>query len=469
MEDIKLGRPNILFLFTDDQRFDTIAAHGNPEVSTPNLDWLVSNGTSFKNAYIMGGTDFAVCMPSRAMLMTGRTLFHLQDAGQTIPDHHVMLGEALQSDGFHCWGAGKWHNGSESYARNFNDGSDVYFGGMYDHWMVPVHRFDPSGEYPGRLTRTSAFRPSNVVEEKIADHTHSGTHSTELFSNQVCEFIDNYESQDPFFAYVAFMAPHDPRTMPQEFLDLYDANNLTPDANFMEAHPFDNGQLTVRDELLSSIPRKKSDTMQHIAEYYAMISHVDHQIGLIITALKKTGRLENTIIVFAGDNGLALGRHGLFGKQSLYEHSIHIPMIISGPGIPKDKKSEALVYTADLYPTLCDLVGVEIPETVVGLSLMPTIDGSSDGPRDYMYFAYKDLMRSVYFEDYKLIEYNVYGNRRTQLFNIKSDPLETLNLAHKEEFELVLKRLRGKMIEGKTEYSDNLPPFNRFWDGVNFE
>ena len=108
-------------------------------------------------------------------------------------------------------------------------------------------------------------------------------------------------------------------------------------------------------------------------------------------------------------------------------------------------------------------------ESVVGLSLMPTIDGSSDGPRDYMYFAYKDLMRSVYFEDYKLIEYNVYGNRRTQLFNIKSDPVETLNLAHKDEFELVLKRLRDKMIEGKTEYSDNLPPFNRFWDGVNFE
>tara|TARA_Y100001934_G_scaffold121915_1_gene148990 strand:- start:5542 stop:6933 length:1392 start_codon:yes stop_codon:yes gene_type:complete len=463
-----LERKNILFLFTDDQRFDTISAHGNLEIKTPNLDLLASNGTSFKNAYIMGGTDFAVCMPSRAMLMTGRTLFHLQDAGQTIPNHHVMLGETLQANGFHSWGAGKWHNGSDSYARNFNDGSDVYFGGMYDHWMVPVHRFDPGGEYAGRITRTAAYRPSNVIEEKIADHMHSGTHSTELFAGQFCEFIDNYESEDPFFAYIAFMAPHDPRTMPQEFLDLYDADDLTLDPNFMEAHPFDNGQLTVRDELLSSIPRQKRDTMQHIAEYYAMISHVDHQIGLIVNALEKSGKLEDTIIVFAGDNGLALGRHGLFGKQSLYDHSIHIPMIISGPGVPRGMENEALVYTADLYPTLCDLVGVEIPETVVGSSLAPTIAGTSDGPRDYMYFAYKDLMRSVYFKDYKLIEYNVYGKRNTQLFNMKCDPSETINLANKDEFQTILSRLRQKMLEGKKEYADNLPPFDTFWNGVEF-
>ena len=194
-----MDRPNILFFFTDDQRFDTIGALGNELIQTPNMDWLVENGTAFSNAYILGGTDVAVCMPSRAVLMTGKNLFHLMDAGETIPDDHIMLGETLKSHGYKCWGAGKWHNGTLSYTRNFDDGSDIYFGGGYDHWMVPVHKFDPSGEYPGRIIRNMTpihdFQPNETyadrvtmyrqpppVEEKIADHMHVGQHSSELFA-----------------------------------------------------------------------------------------------------------------------------------------------------------------------------------------------------------------------------------------------------------------------------------------------
>ena len=135
------------------------------------MDWLVENGTALTNAYIMGGTNTAVCMPSRAMLMTGRTLFHLVDSGETIPKDHVMLGETLRKSGYHCWGTGKWHNGTESYIRNFQDGADIYFGGGYDHWMVPVHSYDPSQQYLVRISRymfhLNEYEPIETYKSRV--------------------------------------------------------------------------------------------------------------------------------------------------------------------------------------------------------------------------------------------------------------------------------------------------------------
>jgi len=457
--------PNILLLFTDDQRFDTIKALGNEQIKTPNLDRLVASGTTFEHAHIMGGTDVAVCMPSRAMLLTGRTLFHLAESGKYIPEDQVLLGEALQAAGYYCWGAGKWHNGHESYARSFNDGADVYFGGMYDHWNVPVHEFDPSGKYDGRITKTAYFRPSNEIEEKIATHVNSGRHSSELFAEQASSFIESYTGSQPFFAYVAFMAPHDPRTMPQEFLDLYNPDDIQIPSNFMENHPFDNGQLTVRDELLSSIPRRTDEIKQHIAEYYAMISHIDAEVGKIILSLEKSGKLDNTMIVFAGDNGLALGRHGLMGKQNLYDHSIHVPLIISGPGVPKSKISTYPTYTVDVYPTICELAGAEIPKTVLGRSLVAEIRGDPMPRRDYLYFAYRDLMRSVQADQWKLIEYSLGNVRHSQLFNIETDPMETDDLSCSNDHRDILADLRRKLVEARQEFGDDIAPFNSFWDG----
>jgi len=477
-----MDRPNILFFFTDDQRFDTIGALGNELIQTPNMDWLVENGTAFSNAYILGGTDVAVCMPSRAVLMTGKNLFHLMDAGETIPDDHIMLGETLKSHGYKCWGAGKWHNGTLSYSRNFDDGSDIYFGGGYDHWMVPVHKFDPSGEYPGRIIRNMTpihdFQPNGTyadrvtmyrqpppVEEKVADHMHVGQHSSELFAEQAARFLLDYESDDPFFAYIAFMAPHDPRIMPQEFLDMYEPAELEIGDNFMEMHPFDNGQLTIRDELLAAIPRKEIEVRQHLAEYYAMISHVDDQIGKVIYALRESGKLDETIIVFAGDNGLSLGRHGLMGKQNLYEHSIHIPMVMAGPGVPRGQVNKANVYTLDIYPTLCALTGITPPMGLMGKSLVPVLSGDAETPRDYFYYAYKELMRAVNVNGEKLIEYNIRGQRHTQLFNLNFDHMETNDISDDPMHLPDVQRLRLKMLEAREEYGDYLPPFDSFWEG----
>ena len=146
-----MKKPNVLLLFTDDQRSDTIATLGNDVVKTPNLDKLIARGTAFTHAHIPSGTSGAVCMPSRAMLHSGRTLYHLHGPGNQIPEEHTTMGEMFQSNGYRTFGTGKWHNGKPAFARSFTDGDEIFFGGMSDHWNVPVHHYDPSGKYESRL------------------------------------------------------------------------------------------------------------------------------------------------------------------------------------------------------------------------------------------------------------------------------------------------------------------------------
>ena len=325
-------KPNILFFFTDDQRFDTIRALGNKDVQTPVLDRLVAEGTTFTHAHIPGGTSGAICMPSRAMLHTGRTLFHLDGAGQSIPNDHVMLGEHLQANGYRTWGTGKWHNGPASFARSFSDGAEIFFGGMDDHWNVPAFNHDPTGKYDSVLLQCPNPNQSNALKIRKGDHVTAGKHSSELFAEGAIDWLEKYDTDDPFFMYISFMAPHDPRTMPQEYLDMYDPEDIPLPENFMGGHPFDNGDLKVRDEVLEDFPRDPYKVRQHIAEYYAMITHLDAQMGRVLDTISACGMADNTIVVFAGDNGLAVGQHGLFGKQNMYEHSVRVPLIFSGPG-----------------------------------------------------------------------------------------------------------------------------------------
>lgn len=457
-------RPDILFFFTDDQRFDTVGALGNEQIATPNLDALVRNGTSFTNAYIMGGTCGAVCMPSRAMLMTGRTLFHLEDRGQHIPEVHVMLGETLQKAGYNTFGTGKWHNGTASYARSFNAGAEIFFGGMDDHWNVPACDFDPTGQYAQRCYQTVDFVEQRV-REKICDHIHAGKHSSELFCEAAIDYLREYRDEAPFFVYVSFMAPHDPRTMPEAYLNRYDPDQIDLPENFMPQHPFDNGELGIRDEMLAGFPRTPQEIRRHIAAYYAMITHADAQIGRVLQALRDTRKGDNTIVVFAGDNGLALGRHGLMGKQNLYEHSVHVPLIMSGPGIPEDERRETFAYLLDIYPTLCDLAGVSIPSSVEGESLVPAMRDPKENIRAHLLFAYTSLHRGVRDERYKLIEYAVRGKRTTQLFDLQADPFEWTNLAHDPHYAKPLERLRKELFRWREELGDTREQGDIFWSG----
>jgi len=462
-----MGRPNIVFLFTDDQRFDTIHAVNNPEISTPNLDRLVARGTTFVNGYIMGGSCGAVCMPSRAMLHTGRTLYRIQEQGQGVPDDHALLGETLQRAGYTSFGTGKWHNGKRSHARSFNAGAEIFFGGMSDHWNVPAYHYDPTGEYAPR-PRINNPASSNDVTWQSCDHITAGRHSSDLFADATTEFVADQPADEPFFAYVSFMAPHDPRSMPEQFLEMYDPAAVELPPSFMPVHPFDNGWMTGRDEQLAGFPRTEAEVRRHIAEYYAMVSHLDDAVGRIIRALEQKGILDDTIVVFAGDNGLAVGRHGLMGKQSVYDHSVHVPLLFAGPGVPQGERREAFAYLLDIFPTLCDLVGIETPETVEGKSLVPAMEEPGESVRDYLHFAYEGFQRGIRDRQFKLIEYVVGGRHtRTQLFDLLSDPHETLNLADEADHADTLARLRDELRSWQTDYGDTQEQGQHFWGALD--
>jgi len=457
-------RPNIVFLLTDDQRFDTIHALGNEEIITPNMDRLVENGTSFTQAHIPGGTSAAVCMPSRAMINTGRTLFHICKEGQQIADNHVTLGEIFRKSGYRTFGAGKWHNGTASYSRSFSGGGNIFFGGMWDHWNVPLCDYDPAGKFDNIMKFTYDFFHCNHPMEVHCDHFSMGRHSTEVISETAIDFITNYNSEEPFLLYAAFLAPHDPRTMPKKFRGMYDPAKINLPENFMEEHPFNYGVSEIRDELLASSPRSREEIKVHIAEYYAMITHLDHEIGRVLDALEKSGKASNTIIVLASDNGLAVGRHGLMGKQSLYEHSIRVPLIFSGPGVPKNLKVDSYVYLLDIYPTLCELTGIEIPESVEGHSLVPMMNNPEVCLRSSLYFAYTDLIRAVKSDRFKLIEYAGWV-RKTQLFDLENDPCELNNLFENPQYEKIVENLRKELFIFRDEWEDESHPLGKsFWD-----
>lgn len=457
--------PNILFLFADDQRFDTIAALGNEDIHTPHIDELVRSGTSFTHAHIPGGTCGAVCMPSRAMLHSGKTLFHLEKHGASIPSGHVLLGEVLQQAGYRTFGTGKWHNGTSSYARSFTDGGEIFFGGMADHWNVPACSYDPTGKYDKKAKQIRCAFVNNKVTVNICDHIHPGKHSTELFCRSAADWLDQYREDDPFFMYISFMAPHDPRSMPDRFLNMYDPEKIRLPANYMEEHPFHYGEQRERDELLAAYPRTENEIRRHIREYYGMISHLDDEIGNVLDALKRSGKYEETIIVFAADNGLALGQHGLMGKQNNYEHSVRVPLILTGPGIPTNEIRDSYVYLLDIFPTLCDMIGIDIPETVEGISFMPSIHHPGIPARETLYFAFTDKIRAVKDRKYKLIEYRYGGSEWTQLFDLEEDPMEMNNLFGRQEYSSVIMDLRNKLLEYKEAWGDEAHPVGRnYWN-----
>lgn len=461
-------KPNILFFFADDMRYDTISALGNDEIITPNLDKLTKCGTSFTRMHIPSGTSGAVCMPSRSMLHTGRTLFHIKDEGQTISPDHELLGETLQNAGYSTFGTGKWHNGTESFARSFTDGGDILFGGMEDHWMVPVHSFDPTGKYESRATKISNAFHDNKEMEWICDHVTAGKHSSELFCDCAIDFINKQDGENPFFAYVSFMAPHDPRTMPQKFKDMYNVDDITLPPNFMAMHPIEYDNTLCRDEILAPYPRTPEDTKQQILEYYAMITHLDYELGRVIKALEDKGLREDTIIIFAADNGLSVGQHGLFGKQNHFEHSIRVPFVIAGKDIPEGKKTDSYAYLLDIYPTICDLIGIDKPETVEGTSFADVIKGEKERSRDTLYFAYIDKIRSVKDDRYKLMKFTHEGKTTTLLYDIKKDPYELANLYHIADYKDVVVKLEKLMLEYKDEWEDNNHRYTEtYWNEVD--
>jgi arylsulfatase A-like enzyme len=421
-------RPNILFILTDDQRADTLGALGNDHISTPRLDELVRSGTTFTRTYCMGSQQAAVCVPSRAMIYTGRTLFRVKDN----LDGQSTWPEKFGQAGYRTFLTGKWHNQGPSALRSFKEAKAVFLGGMGHPFSLPVQDFDGKGAFTAKRTEAK--------------------HSVVQFTDAAVEFLKRQKAGEPFLACVAYNLPHDPRVSLPEHLAPYDANPPPVPANYLPVHPFDNGWMTGRDEALAPWPRASELVQRHLAEYYGCVSLVDEQVGRLLDTLRERGLYDNTLIVFTSDHGLAIGSHGLMGKQNLYEHSMRAPLILCGPGVPKDKRSDAFSYLFDIFPTLGELVGVAAPEGNEGRSLVPFLRGTNAPVRPAIFTAFMDVQRAVREERWKVIIYPQIN--RTQLFDLQADPDELKDVAAAHQAEV--RRLTATLEQWQARLGDTL-------------
>jgi arylsulfatase A-like enzyme len=239
----------------------------------------------------------------------------------------------------------------------------------------------------------------------------------------------------------------------------------------MPVHPFDNGEMVVRDELLEAFPRRPAAIRQHLADYYGMIGHLDAAIGSIRSTLRETGLAENTVVAYTADHGLALGQHGLLGKQNLYEHSLRIPLILSGPGIPAGRRVPHLVWHGDTTATLLDIAGVAADPASEGASLLALASGQGVPSRQTFCAAYRFGQRMVRNHRYKLIRYYPQagaslettvagtptpGSATEQLFDLVSDPWELSNLAFHPDLQEVRRSLIADLAAWQTKVGDPL-------------
>ncbi|MGN0906774.1 MAG: sulfatase-like hydrolase/transferase [Bullifex sp.] len=463
-------KPNVLFLLADDMSIRMISALGNRNIRTPALDDLSSEGTYFDNACIPGGYTGAVCMPSRAMLHSGKYLTSLKNSGADISGNGTLLGELFRQNGYMTFGCGKWHNGPKAFTESFEDGDNIFFGGMWDHWNVPVNSYDPLGNYDNVVPFVVSFPKSNKIRKVHCDRINPGFHSSELIADTACRFIRNYKGKRPFFCYTAFLAPHDPRTMPDEFRKMYEKADIPLPANFSSHYPLPYSDRDMRDEALIPYPRTEEAVRNEIRDYYAMISHLDSCIGRIISTLKEKGVYDDTIIVFASDNGLSMGSHAFLGKQNVYEEALRVPLLFSGPGIQKDKRVTERIYLHDTYPTLCDLLGFTVPVSCEGISYAPLLGyGHYSGRREF-YHLITDRARAIVRDNMKLSVYYEKNSMQCALtlHDLEHDPFEMndLHTTHPELTRTMFNRLK----ELRDELHDSTEPEAiTFWNGISDE
>ncbi|MFQ5732529.1 MAG: sulfatase-like hydrolase/transferase [Planctomycetaceae bacterium] len=437
--------PNVLFLLSDDQRPDTIAALGNPHIKTPHLDALVRRGTAFTRATCAN----PICTPSRAEILTGLSGFRngVRDFGRRFRPGTPFWGVAMKRAGYRCGYVGKWHNAGLPRDCGYDETPGLYSGGG-GRWWVPT--FDWNGRpvtgYRGWVFQ-SGDRKTKFPERGIG--LTPGISAD--FADAAIGFLKK-KSNKPFFLHVNFTAPHDPLLMPFGYEKRYDPAKMPVPANFLPKHPFDHGNYSGRDEKLFEWPRTRKMVRDELAVYYAVISHLDAQVGRIIAALKATGQLENTIVIFASDHGLAIGSHGLRGKQSMYEHTIGVPLILAGPGVPKGRRFNAQCYLRDLFPTACDLTGVPIPKGLDGRSLKPVMDGTVKSVHPQVFGYFRDLQRMIRTDEWKLIEYPRVNRR--QLFHLTTDPHELTNLWRERKYAAVRKSLLSKLRAWQKRMND---------------
>ena len=438
-------KPNILFILTDDQAPHTLSSYGNKVCQTPNIDKLAESGIVLDQEYHMGSMSGAVCSPSRTMIMSGRTLWHLPPRGKKHLKHEEgkisgieILNNTLPAVFNRA--------GYETFRTCKNGNSYSLANGLF------------------QIVKDKSCR--NADEES----------GSQWHGKQVLTYLNDRSRQDkkkPFFIYFGFSHPHDTRNGRDDLLKKYGAenvndppiklNNNSPKlpVSWLPEHPFHHGHPGLRDEV--KVPGVLTSRTEHtvrneLGREYACIENIDDQVGLVIKKLKSMGEFDNTYIFYTADHGIAVGRHGLMGKQNLYEHSWRVPFIASGPDINGGTRAKGNSYLLDILPTFCDLAGIPIPPTAQGISLKTVLTGSKQVIRPVLYGAYcggtKPGMRSVRKGDWKLIKYDTLDGeiRQTQLFNLKENPDELLKEHHLKK---VIKKTENNPLPHQVNLAKN--------------
>lgn len=434
--------PNIVFIFSDDQTYESIGAYGLTEVKTPNLDRLAERGVSFTHAYNMGAWGGAVCVASRAMLNSGAFVNRAQQRLKTSP----QWAELMKEGGYTTYMTGKWH--VPGVEPKFDVLADVR-GGMPNQ----------TPERYARTFREDAYEAEwKPWEANYGGFWKGGTHWTQVMADHTVQFFKQAKNDPhPFFMYLSFNAPHDPRQAPKEYVDMYPLDSIQVPENFLPEYPYANQicAKNLRDERLMPYPRTEYAVKRNRQEYFATITYMDHHIGRMLDALESSGKADNTYIIFTSDHGLALGHHGLAGKQNMYEHSMRSPFIIAGPGINPGGKIETPIYLQDAMATALDLAGVEKPAHVEFKSLMPLIRGEASVQYDRIYGKYIHTQRMIIEGDWKLIFYPT-AEKNMRLFNLKQDPHEMSDLAENPKYASKVKQLKAAFVELQAEMGDEL-------------
>jgi choline-sulfatase len=440
-------KPNILFLYADDMTWKSVRALGTEDIDTPNLDRLAARGTTFTHAYNPGGWHGAICVASRTMLMTGKQLWRARDAEKRLNQDFVakqrFWPQRMAAQGYRTCFAGKWHIQAD-HEKVFSQIRSYHPGGMPKDGKHAYFR--PVEGQPD---------PWDAADPKEGGFWAGGKHWSELMADDFKAFLEDADPR-PWFMYLAFNAPHDPRQAPREFLDRYPLSRVKVPANFLPLYPHREAMGAakgLRDENLAPFPRTPFAVQTHRREYYAIITHLDAQIGKILDALEKNPAAANTYIFFTADHGLACGEHGLMGKQNLYDASVRVPFLVAGPGVPAGKKTDAPVYLQDAMPTVLKLGGAEAGGDIDFQDLRPHWEGKGKR-RDAAIGAYMNLQRMIERDGKKLILYP--AAKVARVFDLQADPAEMNDLAGTPAGRALAVPLFQRLVEIQKESGDPL-------------
>ena len=442
-------KPNVLFLFADDFTYEAISALGHTDIETPNLDRLVKRGTTFTHAYNMGSWSGAVCVASRNMLLTGRSVWRAEAIEKSTEEERKagrLWPQLLKSAGYDTYMTGKWH---------IQANPELTFD-VARHVRPGMPGTNPSAYNRPKENEKDEWSAS---DQAMGGFWNGGKHWSEVGADDAIDFIETAKGKpNPFFMYIAFNAPHDPRQSPQKFLDKYPLERMKLPASFLPEYPHKDAigcGKDLRDEKLAPFPRTVYSIKVHRREYYALITHLDQQIGRILDSLEQSGKADNTYIFFTADHGLAVGNHGLVGKQNMYDHSIRVPFIVVGPNVGPNHKIAAPIYLQDVMATTLELAAVAKPATTEFNSLLPLLRGETTSSKyASIYGAYLQLQRCVVSDNWKLIFYPAAGV--TRLYDLTSDPLELKDLAGEPSQTGRKKELMSKLSALQTQFGDSL-------------